>query len=298
MQNWCPTGSRLDLLLARKNAKNWCTTASRRPNSTNIAGFNQSDTLFPENPLPSSKGRSNNYKTCMHALSMSWQNNMWPKTRWDGLCIADEFAHGQSCGIGGFVAFSTNPCVCILQTSLNLRSRCRMIFKKIFQVLKLLRRLPWCSLWSDTSQVVEWHSEFLLFPRIRQLNHKLFSAQMLLALFLERLSILISSSTVEVDVSHIAGKSSDVADALSQWDHKGDPPCNCLLADRFPLTSQALWAPSPSAQLCPAMSSRCMDPLVHSVDSFVTLECICWVSPLDIGGGLAYLSPFPISSDQ
>jgi hypothetical protein len=59
---------------------------------------------------------------------------------------------------------------------------------------------------------------------------------MLLALFLERLSILISSSTVEVDVSHIAGKSSDVADALSQWDHKGDPPCNCLLADRFPIT--------------------------------------------------------------
>ena len=39
------------------------------------------------------------------------------------------------------------------------------------------------------------------------------------------------------------------------------------------------------------LSSRCMDPLVHSVDSVVTLECICWVSPLDIGGGLAYLSP-------
>ena len=43
------------------------------PNSTNIAGFHQSDTLFPRMPLPSSEGRSNHYKTCMHALSMSWQ---------------------------------------------------------------------------------------------------------------------------------------------------------------------------------------------------------------------------------
>ena len=45
------------------------------PNSTNIAGFHQSDTLFPGMPLPSSEGRSNHYKTCMHALSMSWQNH-------------------------------------------------------------------------------------------------------------------------------------------------------------------------------------------------------------------------------
>ena len=45
------------------------------PNSTNIAGFHQSDTLFPRTPLPSSEGRSNHYKTCMHALSMSWQNH-------------------------------------------------------------------------------------------------------------------------------------------------------------------------------------------------------------------------------
>ena len=45
------------------------------PNSTNIAGFHQSDNFFPRMPLPSSEGRSNHYKTCMHALSMSWQNH-------------------------------------------------------------------------------------------------------------------------------------------------------------------------------------------------------------------------------
>jgi hypothetical protein len=45
------------------------------PNSTNIAGFHQSNTLFPGMPLPSSEGGSNHYKNCMHALSMSWQNH-------------------------------------------------------------------------------------------------------------------------------------------------------------------------------------------------------------------------------
>ena len=45
------------------------------PNSTNIAGFHPSDTLFPRMPLPSSEGRSNHFKTCMHALSMSWHNH-------------------------------------------------------------------------------------------------------------------------------------------------------------------------------------------------------------------------------
>ena len=31
--------------------------------------------------------------------------SMWPKPSWDGLCIADAFATGQACGIGGIVYF-------------------------------------------------------------------------------------------------------------------------------------------------------------------------------------------------
>ena len=73
-----------------------------------------------------------------------------------------------------------------------------------------------------------------------------------LALFLERLSILISSSTVEVDVNHIAGKSNDVADALSRWDQQGDPPYGFQTKDRFSISLEQIWAPTPSAQLVPA----------------------------------------------
>ena len=40
-----------------------------------IQTAHQSDTLFPRMPLPSSESRSNHYKTCMHALSMSWLNH-------------------------------------------------------------------------------------------------------------------------------------------------------------------------------------------------------------------------------
>ena len=44
------------------------------PNSKDTAALNQSDTLFPGVPLPSSKSRSNHRKTCVHAPSRSWQN--------------------------------------------------------------------------------------------------------------------------------------------------------------------------------------------------------------------------------
>ena len=49
-------------------------TKMNSPNSKDTAALNQSDTLFPGMPLPSSKSRSNHRKTCVHARSRSWQN--------------------------------------------------------------------------------------------------------------------------------------------------------------------------------------------------------------------------------
>ena len=34
--------------------------------------------------------------------------SMWPKPMWNGVCIADAFAQGSTCGIGGFVQFPSN----------------------------------------------------------------------------------------------------------------------------------------------------------------------------------------------
>ena len=72
-------------------------------------------------------------------------------------------------------------------------------------------------------------------------TNKLFSTQMPIALFLEKLSLLIASSHVDVEVSHIAGHSNDYADALSRWDGIGDPPHHFLHHDRFHLSLPQLW---------------------------------------------------------
>ena len=62
-----------------------------------------------------------------------------------------------------------------------------------------------------------------------------------LALFLEKLCLLISTSHVEVEVNHIPGKDNTYADALSRWSNSGDPPCNFLLKDRIELELSTLW---------------------------------------------------------
>ena len=73
------------------------------------------------------------------------------------------------------------------------------------------------------------------------LSNKLFSTNMPIALFLEKLSLLLSMSHIDADISHIPGHSNDYADALSRWDGNGDPPHHFLFHDRFPLTLSQLW---------------------------------------------------------
>lgn len=83
-------------------------------------------------------------------------------------------------------------------------------------------------------------------------SNKLFSTQMPIALFLEKLSLLISSSNVEVDVSHIPGHDNDYADSLSRWNGEGDPPHHFLLHDRFSLTLPQLWQLEQHPKLFPS----------------------------------------------
>jgi hypothetical protein len=70
--------------------------------------------------------------------------------------------------------------------------------------------------------------------------NKLFTTTLPLALFLEKLCLLISTSHVEVEVNHIPGKDNTYADALSRWNNSGGPPCNFLLKDRFDLQLHSL----------------------------------------------------------
>ena len=69
-----------------------------------------------------------------------------------------------------------------------------------------------------------------------------------LALFLERLSILISTSSVEVDVNHTAGKSNDlVCEQMGPELGFATP-----ISDRFRLELSDIWSQTCSASLVPA----------------------------------------------
>ena len=71
--------------------------------------------------------------------------------------------------------------------------------------------------------------------------NKLFSTSMPIACLLENLSLLISSSFIEVDVTHIPCHDNDLADALRRWDGTDQPPHHFLMHDRFHLTLAQLW---------------------------------------------------------
>ena len=62
-----------------------------------------------------------------------------------------------------------------------------------------------------------------------------------LALFTEKKSILISSTGIDMDTSHIAGHNNELADKLSRWDGNGDPPFGMLPSDRISLSLDHLW---------------------------------------------------------
>ena len=147
---------------------------------------------------------------------------MWPKQQWHGLCVADAYATGDQCGIGGAIMFPTGQCTWF---SLPMHS-------KDFQTLHIPLH---DNLQKDISsletlaQIALVYIAIQFFPgtripiRIPTLSdnttaeaaaNKLFSTLTPLALFLEKLSLLVSSSNVEVDITHIAGHDNDYADSF------------------------------------------------------------------------------------
>ena len=170
--------------------------------------------------------------------------SMWPKPHWQGICVADAYATGDCCGIGGMIHFPSGQCSWF---SLPLRSSDFIDLKiplhdNLQKDIASLETLAQIALVYITTQY---------FPGSRipisdnttaeAVSNKLFSTQMPIALFLEKLSLLIASSHVDVEVSHIAGHSNDHADALSRWDGIGDPPHHFMHHDRFHLSLPQLW---------------------------------------------------------
>ena len=85
--------------------------------------------------------------------------------------------------------------------------------------------------------------------------NSLFTTNLPLALFLEKLCITATTTGIQLDVSHISGKNNELADAISRWNFKDDPPNGVELAHRFRFSLGDLWLGSPRASIFPSHTS-------------------------------------------
>ena len=189
-------------------------------------------------------------KMCSWWLSqLSPVKTMWPKPPWNGLCVADAYAAGDKCGVGGAIIFPSGQCswFSLQLTSADFAQLQIPMHVNLQKDISSLETLAQIALVFITIQFFPGSRIPIKVPTLSDnttaeaVSNKLFSTQMHIALFLEKLSLLISSSNIDLDVSHIPGHANDYADALSRWHGEGDPPHLFLLHDRFPLHLSQLW---------------------------------------------------------
>ena len=106
--------------------------------------------------------------------------------------------------------------------------------------------------------------------------NSLFTTKTPLAFFLEKLCITATTTGIHLDVSHISGKSNELADAISRWNLDGDPPAgvkirtvvgsHCVNCGSATLVFRSILVTLP----CPGTSPN---------DSFST----CWMNTLVLG---------------
>ena len=185
--------------------------------------------------------------------------SMWPKPKWDGLCVADAFASGTTAGIGGAVFFPSRMCRWFslplsLQQFQDLDIPMHDNLQKDISSLETLAQI------ALVYTVILFQPGFRIPIRLPTLSdntaaesvsNALFTTTMPLALFVEKLSLLVSSSGITVDTSHISGQNNELADKLSRWRGDGGPPCQMLLADRVTISLQQLWTSRRGPKLFP-----------------------------------------------
>ena len=186
--------------------------------------------------------------------------SMWPKPTWSGLCVANAFAAGSQAGIGGVIYFPSGVCRWF---SLPLHSS---DFDQLHIPVHDDLQKDIAAL-ETLAQIALVYIAVKSFPGARipirvptlsdntgaeSISNKLFTTQMPLALFLEKLCLIICSSHIGVEVQHIPGRDNEYADALSRWSNSGDPPHNFLVHDRFQLQLSDLWLFQSRPKLLPS----------------------------------------------
>ena len=186
--------------------------------------------------------------------------SLFPRQLWQGFCAADACAYDDICQIGGFIRFPSGSTVWyssrftyadFAQLEIPVTSEMQK-FIACFETLAQIALMF----------ILSRNSPGYRFPlRIASLTdnsgtesggNKLFSTTFPMNLFLEKLTILCTSSGMELDLSHISGERNDEADALSRWDFSGDPPFGHELHNRVPITLPELWSTTPHVAVHPS----------------------------------------------
>ena len=147
--------------------------------------------------------------------------SMWPKRLWQGLCVADAYAAGHFAGIGGVVTFpSGHNSWFSLPLQLSDFQRLQIpVHDDLQKDISSLETLAQIGLLYLVALKQPGFRMNIRVPALsdntgaESVSNKLFTTSMPLALFLEKLSLLAAQSGISFDVSHIAGKSNDPAEA-------------------------------------------------------------------------------------
>ena len=83
----------------------------------------------------------------------------------------------------------------------------------------------------------------------------LFTTKVPLCFFMERMCMLIATVHAELDVSHIAGHSKELADKISRLSLDQPLPANLNASDRIRLPLSEIWFPFRSSKVFPKGSS-------------------------------------------
>ena len=188
---------------------------------------------------------------------------MRPFRHWEGTALADAFAAGPTCGIGGFLKFPTGAIVWVSErfslsqlTALDIPVNPDL--QKHIGFFECLAQLALLHLVTKTAS----HCRFrLCIPAgsdntmAESRSNCLFSTKQPLALVLEKIAFFSSKHSLRLDISHIPGERNDKADFLSRWTEDQPIPLIFTSAARIRLPLPRLWYNHPVVSVYPLRST-------------------------------------------